>query len=246
VAKLSITLLAALARLDLPLPGRRAGADGGGACLRGPARPLWHPLLAGLQGARRMPHADALAARARHHAGFSTGRSWLPVPEDARAPPSTCRKRSRTRCSTTTAQRWRSGRRIRPLHDGDMTFVDTPTRTFLAFTAKRTASGCFSSSTSPAKRRISPCRCRCGTACRCPCRALRPRWTAEWSSFRRWMRSAGGFEQCLATPRVDPRRSQALPVSRTIVVCSKDATLSLNSGASLPDPHAAGRRARLV
>ena len=51
------------ARLGLPLPGRRARARRGRAALRGPAGPLRHPLLAGVQGPRRLPHADGVGAR---------------------------------------------------------------------------------------------------------------------------------------------------------------------------------------
>ena len=48
------------ARLDLPLSGRGTGFAGGRTRIGGPARPLRHPLLAGFQGPRRMPHTDGL------------------------------------------------------------------------------------------------------------------------------------------------------------------------------------------
>ena len=53
------------ARLDLPLPGRGTRPEGGRDCLRGFARPLRHPLLAGLQGQGRLPHADGLGSGCR-------------------------------------------------------------------------------------------------------------------------------------------------------------------------------------
>ena len=51
------------ARLGLPLPGRGTGPAGSRTRLRGPARSLWYPLLAGISRPRRMPHADGLGRR---------------------------------------------------------------------------------------------------------------------------------------------------------------------------------------
>jgi alpha-glucosidase len=48
------------ARQRLHLPGRGAGTDRGGRPLREASGPLWHHILAGFQGARRLPHTHAL------------------------------------------------------------------------------------------------------------------------------------------------------------------------------------------
>ena len=48
------------ARLGLHLPGRGARPRRGRAALRGSAGSLRHPLLAGIQGPRRLPHADGV------------------------------------------------------------------------------------------------------------------------------------------------------------------------------------------
>jgi len=53
------------ARQRLPVPGRRTGATGSRRSLRAPAGPVRHGLLAGVQGPRRLPHADALGGRGR-------------------------------------------------------------------------------------------------------------------------------------------------------------------------------------
>jgi hypothetical protein len=79
IAKLGDLGARGAARLDLPLSGRGTGPAGGRACLRGPARSLWHPLLAGLQGPRRMPHADAVGGRHRYQpgsAGIYASKGW--------------------------------------------------------------------------------------------------------------------------------------------------------------------------
>ena len=58
----------------------RNWAAGSGLCrLRGFAGPLRHPVLADVQGARRVPHADGLVARNAENGGFSDGKPWLPV-----------------------------------------------------------------------------------------------------------------------------------------------------------------------
>ena len=101
------------ARLDLPLPGRGARAGGGRARLRGSARSLRHPLLAGLQGPRRLPHADGLGERASRMAASRTGKPWLPVPEAHRRRAVDRQERRSARCSRTIARCWRSGAGIR-------------------------------------------------------------------------------------------------------------------------------------
>ena len=51
------------ARLGLRVPGRRTRPDRGRAALRIVARSLRHRVLAGVQGPRRLPHADAVERR---------------------------------------------------------------------------------------------------------------------------------------------------------------------------------------
>ena len=70
------------ARLGLPLSGRGTGPRRGRPRLRGSAGSLRHPLLAGIQGPRRLPHADGLGRR-KPNGGFSTAKPWLPVAEGA-------------------------------------------------------------------------------------------------------------------------------------------------------------------
>ena len=64
-ASLSEGCLGALdvsARIGLPVPGRRARPRRGRAAPRRPAGSLRHPLLAGIQRPRRLPHADGLGS----------------------------------------------------------------------------------------------------------------------------------------------------------------------------------------
>ena len=90
VARFSIATARLPARHDLHLRGRGTRAGRGGHCLRGSARSLWHPLLAGLQGPRRMPHADALAGgcsgRRLHHRQALASDPAEPPPTRGRSP----------------------------------------------------------------------------------------------------------------------------------------------------------------
>ncbi len=52
------------ARLGLPVPGRGTGPGRGRGAVRGPAGPLWHHLLAQLQGPRWLPDPTAVDRRA--------------------------------------------------------------------------------------------------------------------------------------------------------------------------------------
>ena len=91
------------ARLGLPLPGRGAGPGGGRARLRAAQGSVRHHLLAGLQGPRRLPHADALGgvrARSRLLRRPSPG---CRSPRATAAAPSTCSTPTRTPCSTPPA-----------------------------------------------------------------------------------------------------------------------------------------------
>ncbi len=79
--------------------------------------------LAGLQGPRRMPHADGLGCR-REHAGFSTGKPWLPVPVGSSA----LAVRSAGGCGERAPALSRHARlppRPCGLLDGGMRFLDT-------------------------------------------------------------------------------------------------------------------------
>ncbi len=82
------------ARLDLPLPGRGTRPGGSRHRLRGPARSLRHPLLARLQGPRRLPHADAVGSgpperRLLDGETLAAGaaRTTAPAPSTRRKPP---------------------------------------------------------------------------------------------------------------------------------------------------------------
>ena len=95
------------ARFRLPLSGRGTRPDRSRSCLRGPAGSLRHPVLAGIQGPRRLPHADGLG-RSVAQGGFST------------ASPG-CRCRASTSCAPSAVQQ------------GDQNSVLNHYRRFLAF-----------------------------------------------------------------------------------------------------------------
>ncbi len=92
--------------LDLHLPGRGARPDRDRARALRADRPAGHPLLAGADRPRRLPHADGLGRRRRPNAGFSTGRPWLPVkaPQAAQRTSAGQPGRRRSRCSSSTAR----------------------------------------------------------------------------------------------------------------------------------------------
>jgi alpha-glucosidase len=69
------------ARLGLPLSGRGARPGRGRNRFRGSAGSLWQDDVAGVQGPRRLPHANGLGERGAN-GGFSTGKPWLPVPAE--------------------------------------------------------------------------------------------------------------------------------------------------------------------
>ncbi len=97
------------ARLGLPLSGRGAGPGRGRARLRGPAGPLRHPLLAGIQGPRRLPHADGVGRRRDPMAASrrrSRGCRWR---RTICRSPSAGSRATRTRCSSTTGASSPSG-----------------------------------------------------------------------------------------------------------------------------------------
>ncbi len=71
------------ARLGLHLPGRGAGLARGRTRLRGSAGSLRHPLLAEVQGPRRLPHADGVGRRTCPMAASAARKPWLPVPGGA-------------------------------------------------------------------------------------------------------------------------------------------------------------------
>ena len=101
------------ARLDLPLRGRGAGPAGGRDRLRGSARSLRHPLLAGLQGPRRLPHADALGKRPRRMPASRPASRGCRCRERIAPARSMCSRAMQRRCWRTIAGRWRSAVRIR-------------------------------------------------------------------------------------------------------------------------------------
>ena len=95
VAKLAAGDPPVAARLGLPLSGRGTRPDRGRHRLRGSAGSLRHPLLAGIQGPRRLPHADGVGIERhlcrlldRPSRGCRCRRSMSRAPPIARTPTS--------------------------------------------------------------------------------------------------------------------------------------------------------------
>ena len=114
VAKLAIALLSPLRGSICLYQGEELGLAGGRTRLRGSARSLRHPLLAGLQGPRRMPHADGLGS------GAAECRLLRPASRGCRCRRRIARRavdcpgrRRAARCWRTIARCWPSGSRIR-------------------------------------------------------------------------------------------------------------------------------------
>ena len=111
------------ARLGLPLPGRGARPDRGRARLRGSAGSLRHPLLAGVQGPRRLPHADGVGD------GKPQWRLLDGASPGCRCRPSICalavdtQQGDPTRCSSTTGASWRSAATHPALAKGEIEFL---------------------------------------------------------------------------------------------------------------------------
>ena len=77
------------ARHAVPLSGRRTRLAGSGDRLRRFAGPVRHHHVAGIQGARRLPHADAVGVKRKADLGFSSAAQparapWLPIAETHR------------------------------------------------------------------------------------------------------------------------------------------------------------------
>ena len=92
---------AVAARLGLPLPGRGARADRGRTRLRGSARSLRHPLLAGVQGPRRLPHADGVGGGADEWRLLDRQALAAGAEASISRRPSMCSRATRLRCSST-------------------------------------------------------------------------------------------------------------------------------------------------
>ena len=123
--------------------------------VRGSARSLRHPLLAGLQGPRRLPHADGLGKRqaeCRLHAPASRG---CRCPRRIAAVPSTSQQGD----PASVLAHYRAGAGLPPrqpaLVGGTIEFLAAE-GDVLAFIRATATSGCSASSTSPASRRNGP------------------------------------------------------------------------------------------
>ena len=133
LARQAAALLLSPAGVGLPLPGRGAGPRGERARLRGADRPARDPLLARLQGPRRLPDADGLGRRQR---GERASRPASPGCRSRRrrrrvTPPG--RRRTRPRCSPSTARCSPGGGRGRCCATGGTRFLktDEPVLAFL-------------------------------------------------------------------------------------------------------------------
>lgn len=78
------------ARFCLPLSGRGTGPDRSRYRLRRPARPLWHPVLAGIQGPRWLPHADGMGCAGAAGRLFHGGKDL--ASHSGRTPAAGCRR----------------------------------------------------------------------------------------------------------------------------------------------------------
>ena len=152
VAKFAIELLAALRGSICLYQGEELGLAGSRTRLRGPARSLRHPLLAGLQGPRRLPHADGLGERqaeCRLHQRQA-------VAAGARGASPSRRRRAGARCTRrclrTTGGRWRFAERIRRWSPAHRIPRGRRTMCWPLCAAARARSSC-ASSISPARRR---------------------------------------------------------------------------------------------
>ena len=173
------------ARLDLPLSGRGTRPDGGRDRLRGSARPLWHPLLAGLQGPGRLPHADGVGGRRGEWRVFD-GQALAAGARRHRSRAADVQEGTRPRFFRATAPCLRCASAI-PALGARLDRVPRRRRTTCwPSSAREPAKGCSACSILPSRSAGGRCPAACWSSTRSNCPNEMHGWMAQQSSYRRW------------------------------------------------------------